>query len=283
MSKRKVCVIVNSRANYGRIKSVLRAIKDHPDLDLQLIVGASALLWRFGNVAQQIQEDGFQSDVVVYSIVEGENPTTMAKSTGMGIMELATQFENLKPQVVITVADRFETMATAVAASYMNIPLAHTQGGEVTGSIDESVRHAITKLAHIHFPATEKARENIIRMGEDPKKVFLTGCPAIDVVADLDLTPPDDLFTRYKGVGPDLDIHKPYVVVLQHPVTTEYGSGFEQINQTSNRSVCKPYGSGPMSMRVLTLSQRDCGCFVSTKSRITFIFTDIFPWRITPG
>jgi UDP-N-acetylglucosamine 2-epimerase len=94
MSKRKVCVIVNSRANYGRIKSVLRAIKDHRELDLQLIAGASALLWRFGNVSQQIHEDGFQTDVIVYSIVEGENPTTMAKSTGMGIMELATQFED---------------------------------------------------------------------------------------------------------------------------------------------------------------------------------------------
>jgi UDP-hydrolysing UDP-N-acetyl-D-glucosamine 2-epimerase len=232
MSKRKVCVVVNSRANYGRIKSVLRAIRKNPDLDLILIVGASALLWRFGNVAEQIREDGFQIDAVVYSIVEGENPTTMAKSTGMGIMELATQFENLKPDVVITVADRFETIATAIAASYMNIPLAHTQGGEVTGSIDESVRHAITKLAHIHFPATEKAKDNIIRMGEDPEKVFLTGCPAIDIVADLDLTPPDDLLTRYKGVGPDIDIHKPYLVVLQHPVTTEYGSGFDQINET---------------------------------------------------
>jgi UDP-hydrolysing UDP-N-acetyl-D-glucosamine 2-epimerase len=232
MAKRKVCVVVNSRANYGRIKSVLRAIREHPDLDLILIVGASALLWRFGNVAEQIREDGFNTNAIVYSIVEGENPTTMAKSTGMGIMELATQFENLKPDVVITVADRFETIATAIAASYMNIPLAHTQGGEVTGSIDESVRHAITKLAHIHFPATEKAKENVIRMGEDPEKVFLTGCPAIDIVADLDLTPPDDLLIRYKGVGPDLDIHKPYLVVLQHPVTTEYGSGFDQINET---------------------------------------------------
>ncbi len=232
MAKRKICVVVNSRANYGRIKSVLRAIRKHPDLDLILIVGASALLWRFGNVAEQIREDGFHTDAIVYSIVEGENPTTMAKSTGMGIMELATQFENLKPDVVITVADRFETIATAIAASYMNIPLAHTQGGEVTGSIDESVRHAITKLAHIHFPATAKAKDNVIRMGEDPEKVFLTGCPAIDIVADLDLTPPDDLLMRYKGVGPDLDIHKPYLVVLQHPVTTEYGSGFDQISET---------------------------------------------------
>ena len=232
MNKRKVCVVVNSRANYGRIKSVLRAVQENPDLELKLIAGASALLWRFGNVAEQIKSDGFHVDAVVYSIVEGENPTTMAKSTGMGIMELATQFENIKPDVAITVADRFETMATAIAASYMNIPLAHTQGGEVTGSIDESVRHAITKLAHIHFPATEMARENVIRMGEDPEKVFLTGCPAIDIVAELDMKPPDDLLLRYGGVGPDLDIHKPYLVVLQHPVTTEFGSGMAQINET---------------------------------------------------
>jgi UDP-hydrolysing UDP-N-acetyl-D-glucosamine 2-epimerase len=232
MKKRKVCVVVNSRANYGRIKSVLRAVQNHSDLDLTLIAGASALLWRFGNVAEQIREDGFRVDAVIYSIIEGENPTTMAKSTGMGIMELATQFENIKPDIAITVADRFETMATAIAASYMNIPLAHTQGGEVTGSIDESVRHAITKLAHIHFPATAQARENIIRMGEDPAKVFLTGCPAIDIVADLDLTPPDDLLLQYGGVGPDLDIHKPYLMVLQHPVTTEFGSGMAQIKET---------------------------------------------------
>jgi UDP-hydrolysing UDP-N-acetyl-D-glucosamine 2-epimerase len=232
MAKAKVAVVVNSRANYGRIKSVLRAIKNHPDLELHLIVGASALLWRFGNVAEQIRADGFDVNAVVYSIVEGENPTTMAKSTGMGIMELATQFENARPDVVITVADRFETMATAIAASYMNIPLAHTQGGELTGSIDESVRHAITKLAHIHFPATEKAKKNIIRMGEAPEMVFLTGCPAMDIVADLDLTPTDDLLPRYKGVGPELDINQPYLVVLQHPVTTEYGSGMDQINET---------------------------------------------------
>jgi UDP-hydrolysing UDP-N-acetyl-D-glucosamine 2-epimerase len=207
-------------------------VADHPDLELRLVVGASALLWRFGNVSQQIEEDGFDIDAVVYSIVEGENPTTMAKSTGMGILELATQFENLKPHVVVIVADRFETMATAIAASYMNIPLAHTQGGETTGSIDESVRHAVTKLAHVHFPTTEKAKENLIRMGEDPSTVFLTGCPAIDLVANIDISLPEDIFIRYKGVGPELNPQKPYVVVLQHPVTTEYGKGFTQINET---------------------------------------------------
>ncbi len=232
MASRKICIVVNSRANYGRIKSVMRAVSDHPGLELQLIVGASALLYRFGNVHDIIRSDGFEPVATVYSIVEGETPTTMAKSTGMAIMELATQFENIAPDVVLTVADRFETMATAVAASYMNIPLAHTQGGEVTGSIDESVRHAVSKLSHLHFPATELARDNLIRLGEAPETVHLTGCPAMDVVADIDLDLPADLFERYRGVGASLDPDKPYLVVLQHPVTTEYGQGFEQINQT---------------------------------------------------
>lgn len=232
MNKRKVCVVVNSRANYARIKSVLKAVQDHPGLELQLIVGASALLYRFGEVIKIMREDGFEADSVVYSIVEGETPTTMAKSTGLAIVELATHFENLKPDVVLTVADRFETMATAVAASYMNIPLAHTQGGEVTGSIDESVRHAVTKLAHIHFPATKRAGEYLLRMGEDVGTVHLTGCPSIDLLSDLDLSIKDDFFERYRGVGARLDPGSPYIVVLQHPVTTEYGHGLDQINET---------------------------------------------------
>jgi len=232
MAPRKVCVVVFSRANYGRIKSVLRAVKQHPDLELQLVIGASALLQRFGNARDVIEHDGFTPAATVHTIVEGETPTTMAKSTGLGVLELATQFENLKPDVVLTVADRFETIATAIAASYMNIPVAHTQGGEVTGSIDESVRHAVTKLSHIHFPATQRARDFIIRMGEDPGTVFLTGCPSIDLVAELDLALSPGFFPRDKGVGAGLDPEKPYLVVLQHPVTTEYGQGFVQINET---------------------------------------------------
>lgn len=230
--RRKICIVVNSRANYARIKSVMRAIREHDALELKLIIGASALLHRFGAVREIIEADGFMPESTVYSIVEGETPTTMAKSTGMGIIELATQFENIKPDIVLTVADRFETIATAIAASYMNIPVAHTQGGEVTGSIDESVRHAVTKLAHIHFPATALARDNVIRMGEDPDMVFLTGCPSIDLIADLDLSLPDDMMERYRGVGAEIDPSKPYVVVLQHPVTTEYGSGLDQIRET---------------------------------------------------
>src|SRR5262245_15457810 len=229
---RKICIVVNSRANYGRVRSVMEAVRDHPRLELQLILGASALLSRFGKLRELVEEDGFTPVATVYSIVEGETPVTMAKSTGMAIIELATQFENLKPSIVLTVADRFETLATAVAASYMNVPLAHTQGGEVTGSIDESVRHAITKLAHVHFPATARAATNLVRMGEDPETVHLSGCPSIDAIASIDLSLPRDVFRRYRGVGGELYAAKPYVVVLQHPVTTEYGHGFDQINET---------------------------------------------------
>ena len=231
MSKRRVCVVVNSRANYGRIKSFMKEAKKSNKIELQLIVGASALLYRFGSAIDIIRRDGFEPDAIVHSILEGETPTTMAKSTGLGIVELATHFENLKPDIVLTVADRFETLATAVASSYMNITLAHTQGGEVTGSIDESVRHAITKLAHIHFPATERAAEYLEKMGEMKEKIYLTGCPAMDLIANKDMELPEDIF-QHKGVGGSLDRQKPYMIVLQHPVTTEFGEGGKQITET---------------------------------------------------
>ena len=231
-AKRKVCIVVANRASYARIKSVLRAVDAHPNLELQLVVGASALLHRFGKVVDVVRQDGFDIHATVYNIVEGENPTTMAKSTGLAIIELATIFENLRPDVVVTVADRFETLGTAIAASYMNIPLAHTQGGEMTGSIDESVRHAVTKLAHLHFPSTPRAAERLTSMGEDPDTVFLTGCPSIDAISGIDLALPDDLFVRYGGVGAQIDPRKPYLVVMQHPITTEYGQGEAQINET---------------------------------------------------
>ena len=192
MAKRKICVVVTSRASYSRVKSVLTAVKEHPELELQLIVGASALLYRFGKVVDIIREDGFEPVRSIYYVVEGENLSTQAKSTGLGIIELATAFESLKPDVVFTVADRFETIATAIAASYMNIPLAHIQGGETSGNIDEPVRHAITKLAHIHFPSTEKSAQRIINMGEEPWRVHCTGCPSIDLLANQELSLNDD-------------------------------------------------------------------------------------------
>lgn len=234
LNKRKICIVVASRANYGRIKATMQSIKEHPNLELQVVVGASALLQRYGKAVDYIEKDGFPIDARVYMVIEGESPTTMAKSTGLAIIELATIFENLKPDIVLTVADRYETLATAVASSYMNIPLAHTQGGEVTGSIDESVRHAITKLAHIHFPATEMSRKRLLQMGEDPSSIFTVGCPSIDAICSLDLSLSQRFFETYskKGVGSAIDFTKPYLVVLQHPVTTEYGRSAAQIKET---------------------------------------------------
>jgi UDP-hydrolysing UDP-N-acetyl-D-glucosamine 2-epimerase len=232
---RKVCVVVGSRANYGSIKSVMRAARAHPELQLQIIVGASALLDRFGSVVEVIERDGFTPDARVNMIVEGETPVTMAKSTGLGLLELPTLFELLKPDVVITVGDRFETMATAVASAYMNIPLAHTMGGEVTGTIDESIRHAITKLAHIHFPANQDAAERIIRLGEDPQTVHVVGCPRIDLVAEVVGNGGADLDAEWlerEGVGGHISTDQPFLLVSQHPVTTEYGQAERQITET---------------------------------------------------
>ena len=232
---RKICVVIGSRANYSSIKSAMRAIQEHPDLELQVVVGASALLDRFGEVVQVVEADGFWPDARVHMIIEGETPVTMAKSTGLGLLELPTIFEILKPDVVITVGDRFETMATAIAAAYMNIPLAHTMGGEVTGTIDESIRHAVTKLAHIHFPANQQAAERIIRMGEDPDTVHVVGCPRIDVVAEITRDNdrlPDRAWLEYDGVGGHINLDELFLLVSQHPVTTEYGQGERQITET---------------------------------------------------
>ena len=232
---RKVCVVVGSRANYGSIKSVMRAVQAHQDLQLQIIVAASALLDRFGSVIDVIERDGFTPHARVNMIVEGETPVTMAKSTGLGLLELPTLFELLHPDVVVTVGDRFETMATAVAAAYMNIPLAHTMGGEVTGTIDESIRHAITKLAHIHFPANRDAADRIVRLGEEPANVHVVGCPRIDLLAEVLSNGSPDLDAEWldrEGVGGHIATDRPFLLVSQHPVTTEYGQAEHQIQET---------------------------------------------------
>jgi UDP-hydrolysing UDP-N-acetyl-D-glucosamine 2-epimerase len=230
--RRRIAVVVASRANYARIKTVLQAIDDHPELELQVIAGASTLLQRFGNAVDVMAMDGFAPDATVRFIIEGENPTTMAKSTGLALLELPTVFELLRPDVVVTVADRFETIATAIAASYMNIPVAHTQGGEVSGSIDESVRHAVTKLSHLHFPATQLSAQRVIAMGEDPATVFCVGCPSIDLAAHTELGLPAEALAHFGGAGSHVDPERPYVLVMQHPVTTEFGDGLAQITET---------------------------------------------------
>ncbi len=234
ISPKKICVVVTARPSYSRIKTALTAIKNHSDLELQLVIAGSALLGRYGNAVDFIEQDGFTISEKVFMVLEGENPTSMAKTTGLGVMELANVFYKLQPDAVITIADRFETIATSIAASYQNIPLIHIQGGEVTGNIDEKVRHANTKLADLHLASSEDARERVIKMGENPAMVFNTGCPSIDLAeeilknSDLDFNP----IEKYGGVGENVDWKNGYLVVMQHPVTTEYDSARKDVETT---------------------------------------------------
>lgn len=234
MSKRKICVVVTARPSYSRIKTALKAIDEHPELELQLVVAASALLDRYGSAVNYINEDGFRIAAKVFNVLEGENLTAAAKTTGIGILELSTVFDNLSPDIVVTIADRFETMSTAIAASYMNIPLAHVQGGEVTGNIDEKVRHSITKLADYHFVASEGAKERVLRLGEDPDFVFNTGCPSIDLAAEVAQAPKldFDIYEKYGGVGSKPPTDNGYYVVMQHPVTNEVESSRRHVEET---------------------------------------------------
>ena len=241
-NKRQICVVVTARPSYSRVKTALHAIDQHEDLELQLVVAASALLDRYGSVVNQIEADGFRISERVFMVLEGENPTSMAKTTGMGLMELSTAFLNLNPDIVVSIADRYETIATAIAASYMNIPVAHIQGGEVTGSIDEKVRHAVTKLADIHLVASKKARERVIRLGEAPDFVFETGCPSIDLAAEILKSPELDYdpLSKYAGVGDQLDLSDGYIVVMQHPVTTRHEQSRVHILQTLEAVASQP-------------------------------------------
>lgn len=232
--KRKVCVVITARPSYSRIKTALQAIEAHPELDLQLVAAASALLDRYGSVVDDIVADGFRISACVHTVVEGSSPVTAAKTTGLGLIELSGVFDHLKPDMVVTIADRYETMATAVAAAYMNIPLVHVQGGEITGSIDEKVRHSITKLADQHLVSTQRASEYVVRMGERPETVHVTGCPSIDLAAEI-LDSPEldfDPVVKYGGVGVSLDLSRGYIVVLQHPVTTEHHLARSHVSET---------------------------------------------------
>jgi len=187
------------------------------------VVAASALADRAGRVSEVIKRDGFHVSEEVSSLVEGDTSLQMVQTTGLGLIEIGSVLKRLGPDVVVTIADRYETIATAIAASYLRIPLAHIQGGEVTGNIDEKVRHAISKLSDLHFVSTLKSQQNVISMGEDPRRVFLTECPSIDLAKNIEHRKPLDFspFDKYGGVGERIDLSEKYLVVMQHPVTSE--------------------------------------------------------------
>ena len=233
---KKIFCFIGSRANYSSIKSVLEKINKHPKLKLFLIAGASAVLDKYGSVDELIKKDGFKIYKKIFFLIEGESPLTMSKSTGLGLIEMSSLIDEINPDVVLTIGDRFETLCATLAAAYMNIPIAHTMGGEVSGTIDESIRHVVTKLSHIHFPATKDAAKRIEMMGEVKKNIFLVGCPRIDLVKEiLKIKNTDELLNttlNQDGVGDKIDVSKPFLIVSQHPVTTEYDDSEKHIIET---------------------------------------------------
>jgi UDP-hydrolysing UDP-N-acetyl-D-glucosamine 2-epimerase len=233
--KKKICIFLGSRANYSSLRPIMRKIQSDPDLELILFVGASALLDKFGEVVKLVKKDGFEVQEYIYMLVEGSNPTTMAKSTGLGLMEMANLLYKHNPDLVLIIGDRHEMLSMVIASAFMNIPVAHTMGGEISGTIDESIRHAITKFAHIHFPANEQARKNIIRMGEKEETVFNVGCPRMDAIKEIienGSAKKIKSLMEKQGVGDTFEIKNEFLLISQHPVTSEFGKGEEQINKT---------------------------------------------------
>ncbi|HXD75876.1 MAG TPA: UDP-N-acetylglucosamine 2-epimerase [Vicinamibacterales bacterium] len=222
--KRRICFPITSRAYYGRSQLLIRKLHQHPGVDLELMLGGSVLLDKYSrHVADDIKEGGFTISASLFNVIEGGNHVAMAKTACLTALEVTNSLYTADPDVVVICGDRFEQLAIAMAAAYLNKTIAHIEGGDLTGSIDESVRHAITKLAHIHFVTNDDAKRRVLAMGEDPKYVFNTGSLDVERVAcavesAADITT-GELGTY--GVGHDVDVTKPFLTVIQHPVTTE--------------------------------------------------------------
>lgn len=233
-SKKAICVAITARPSYSRIRSALTALKTDPGIDLTVLCSGSALLDRYGRVVDLIKADGFNVTEELYTFVEGNEPVNMALTTAATVHQTASALRRFAPDFVITIADRYETIGTAISAAYLGIPLIHIQGGEVTGNIDERVRHAVTKLSDFHIVANAKSAKRLLRMGEDPRTVFNTGCPSIDIAREareLSLEQVQEAISRI-GVGMPINLFDDYLVVLQHPETDTYDDAAAQMQAT---------------------------------------------------
>jgi UDP-hydrolysing UDP-N-acetyl-D-glucosamine 2-epimerase len=229
--KRKICFVITSKIHYSRSKLILDKLRHNPNIELQIVLGGSAILDQYGNIEPLLLADGYKIDAKILMVVGGGSLTAMAKTAGLGLVEFSTVLERLNPDIVVVRGDRFEVLPLALAAAYMNKMVAHIEGGDITGTIDESVRHAITKLAHIHFATSEQSKNRIIRMGENPRYTFNVGAPEIEFVIKNNFKISNE-FVNNLGVGDVIDIKKPYIIVMQHPVTTEMEQSLDQIKHT---------------------------------------------------
>jgi UDP-N-acetylglucosamine 2-epimerase (non-hydrolysing)/GDP/UDP-N,N'-diacetylbacillosamine 2-epimerase (hydrolysing) len=226
---RTIAIVTERRADYSRYKPILELIREDPELDYKLIVTGISLLKEHGNDIDVIKRDGFAIEGILPMFAEGAPDTgaEMVRAMGRVMPVLADLFERLRPDLILSGFDIGANFAATVAGAHMNIPVAHIQGGEVTGSIDESLRHAMSKFAHLHFPATEESKRRLIRMGEDPDHIFVVGCPSLDVVLAAPVMSRERVVAAY-----ELDAARPYVVILQHPVTTEVEQAGRQMAET---------------------------------------------------
>ena len=220
-----IFVVITARPSYSRIKSYLEELKKSENYDLKIVLTSSALFRNYGDLRTILNEDGFEVDFEISNMMSPNGLISMSKTTGLQIYELSILFNNEKPDAVVTIADRFETIATSIAASYSNISLIHVQGGEISGNIDEKTRHANTKLADLHLVSTNLAWKRVIQMGEDPKKVINCGCPSIDLAKKAVCNNYDvkAIIDNYSGVGNlKEDYYKNYIIILQHPTTYNF-------------------------------------------------------------
>ena len=230
-NNKKVCVAITARPSYSRIRSALETLRDDKKVDLSILCSGSSLLDRYGRVVDLIRDDGFRVVDELYTFVEGDEPINMALTTSNTIHHTSSILRREAPDIVVTIADRYETLGTAVSAAYLGIPLAHVQGGEITGNIDEKVRHAVTKLSDLHLVSTKLAGQRVRRMGEPASSIFVTGCPSVDLARESAAVSPEVIqhMLDTLGVGDHVDISQDYVVVLQHPETDMHSAAFDQM------------------------------------------------------
>lgn len=224
--KRVVAVFSGNRAEYGLQYPILRAIKDHSDLEYRLIVSGAHLDSNYGRTIAEIRDDGFDVHAEVAIDMSGGERLATARAIGSGILSLAPVLEAMSPDIFLVYADRFEGFAAVITSTQMNIPTAHVEGGDITegGALDDSVRHAMTKLAHLHYTTNEQATNRILAMGEEPWRVHTVGFPAIDLIANGTYAPPEELTQRL-----ELDRKRPIVLFTQHSVTTEFSEAAPQL------------------------------------------------------
>ena len=219
--KRRISFPITNRAYYGRSQLLIRKLHAHPDVDLELMLGGSILLDKYSHhIAAEIEAEGFSISAPMFNVIEGGNHVAMAKTACLTALEFTNGLHATDPDIVVISGDRFEQLAIAMAAAYLNKTIAHIEGGDVTGSIDESVRHAITKLAHVHFVTNEDAHRRVLAMGEDPRYVFNVGSLDVERASKVDTVLTDAMVNRH-GVGCEIAVSRPFLMVIQHPVTTE--------------------------------------------------------------